>query len=41
MSKKKCEKGKAGIKVEGREYTCAKCGASSNKKAKLCKPVKL
>lgn len=41
MSKKKCEKGKAGIKkVEGKEYTCARCGASSSKKSKLCKPVK-
>ncbi len=40
MPKKKCAKGKAGVKVEGKDYTCLKCGASSNSKDKLCKPIK-
>jgi len=38
--KKKCEKGKAGDYKEDKKFRCQKCNASSNKKKKLCKPVK-
>lgn len=39
MSKKKCEKG--GISPKASDiYKCRRCGATANKKDKLCKPEK-
>jgi len=39
MGKKKCEKGE--IKSSKSDaYKCKRCGATSNKKEKLCKPEK-
>ena len=41
MPTKKCEQGKSGQIKKNKEYICDKCGATSNKKDKLCKPKKL
>lgn len=39
MSKKKCEKGDISPKASD-IYKCRRCGATANKKDKLCKPEK-
>lgn len=40
MSRKKCEKGKEMNQKPTHQYIC-KCGYSSKKKDKLCKPMKI
>lgn len=39
MSKKRCEKGNISPKASD-IYKCRRCGATANKKDKLCKPEK-
>ncbi|MDY0196173.1 MAG: hypothetical protein RBR68_00010 [Tenuifilaceae bacterium] len=40
MGKKLCQKDiKHKDEIEAKKYSCKKCGVSSNKEKKLCKPV--
>ena len=43
MSKKQCDSSKKKYNdkdLSGAKYCCDKCGRKSNKKKKLCKPIK-